>query len=424
MSEIINSLFFIATAFARGGGGGSSSGSGGGGSGIIGFIVFIIVLICGLYIRNKKIKKAKETILQAESKDPTWDENSIQQRVSNVFLSFQKDWSDFNVEGMKQYLTDAYYRRMVLEMAVLKNMKRKNLVENPNIKNIAILEAKDSDDNNQDTFTVEITARANDQLIDEEAGKVLYKDDNAFTEYWIFKRCDNDWKLDLIKQGTENTSLTESKIVDFSNRNNFFYDPDFGWLMMPNQGAIFRKSTPKTSDINNHVIGYFRDKIVEFYTFIPISGQSSGYIYPNNHWVGTSIMTAVVSSSMLGNSGGADLDKSNYIVAQAILPINHFDILLRKKRWLFNFAPKGLRRIETESNDFNKKFCLWSDPNDQATSFELLTPNFMEKIYALPYELNIEVVGNVLYLYAKSRQDINYDSMLEILSWAFDEMKM
>jgi hypothetical protein len=33
------------------------------------------------------------------------------------------------------------------------------------------------------------------------------------------------------------------------------------------------------------------------------------------------------------------------------------------------------------------------------------------------------VVGNFLYLYAKSRKDISYDQMLEVLSWAFDEME-
>ena len=114
----------------------------------------------------------------------------------------------------------------------------------------------------------------------------------------------------------------------------------------------------------------------------------------------------------------------NYIVAQVVLPIRYRDILVRRKRRFFNFSPRGLRRIETESNDFNKTFCLWADPVDQVSSFELLAPDFMEKIYELPFELNIEIVDNFLYFYAKSRQGINYDTMLSILSDSFNEMKM
>jgi len=48
----------------------------------------------------------------------------------------------------------------------------------------------------------------------------------------------------------------------------------------------------------------------------------------------------------------------------------------------------------------------------------------MEKIYGLPFELNIEVVDNVVYFFTKNRGADNYQQMLEVLSWAFDEMKM
>ena len=47
----------------------------------------------------------------------------------------------------------------------------------------------------------------------------------------------------------------------------------------------------------------------------------------------------------------------------------------------------------------------------------------MEKIYSLNFEINIEVVDNVLYIYAPGVL-INYDEMLEVLVWAFEEMKL
>jgi hypothetical protein len=410
------SLFFASDAYARGGGGGS--GSGGGEGSVIGLPIVIIIVIYALYKRRKMIKQAKTTIEKAQQTDRAWDEDLIKKRVSDVFYAFQKDWSEFNVENMKSYLTDQYLKRMVLEMAVLKNMHRRNEMIDPNLKNVVILEASDSLNNDDDYFLAEITAQAHDKLIDETTGNQLYADSKSFTEYWRFVRNGNIWKLSLISQVTEEEALIEKDISDFSARNNFFYDPDFGWLMMPNRGAIFRKTNFKRSDINNHVIGYFRDKIVEFYTYIPVPG--------NNGSSGTFKWGKgeVPLSNFLGGDQQYSIGYKNYVVAQAILPINYRDILIKKKHWLFNFSPRGLRRIHTESNDFERKFCLWADPSDQVSSFELLAPNFMEKIYALPFELNIEVVDNVLYFYVKSRKEISYDKLLEILSWAFDEMKM
>lgn len=409
-------MFFILVSspqilFARGGGGGSGGGGGGGGgfdggggfhrSGtsigdgsfpialpifMVGFL--IIMFSFAVYNQKKKAEKIKKVVQTAAAQDLIWNESEITRHVSEVFLKFQNDWSTFGVDSMKSYLTESYWKRMVLELNVLKNENRQNLMKNPQLSRVTILDAFDSTDNAKDTFTAQINAQAQDVLLDTETNKELNVDSGVFTEYWDFVREGTEWKLNLIRQATENESLREPAIEDFAKRNNFFYDPDFGWLMMPNKGVIFSQSNFQTSDINNHVIGYYRDKIVELYTFIP---------NPNS---------------------------VNYIVAQVTLPIKYNDILVKKKNRFLNSDPSGLRRIKTESNDFEEKFCLWAHPEDQVSSFELLTPNFMEKIYELPFELNIEVVGSFLYFYVEGRNNVDYDKMLEILSWAFDEMKM
>jgi hypothetical protein len=328
----------------------------------------------------------------AQKSDASWNNEKLIARVGEVFTRFQNDWSNLNAENMRDYLSENYFKRMVLEMNVLKNEGRRNIMENVQLKSAVILEAVDELDNSKDKFVAEVDGKAKDILFDTVLNKNLYVDNDPFTEYWTFVREGENWKLDLIKQATENAAMIENKIAEFSTRNNFFYDPDFGWLMMPNKGVIFKKTSFKNSDINNHVIGYFKGKIIEIFTYV-------------------------------SNTQNDQTFSTNYIVAQTVLPKSYNDILVRRKRKFFNFGPRGLRRIRTESNDFDNRFCLWADKNDQATSFELLTPNFMEKIYSLPFELNIEVVGNFLYFYAKSRKDIDYDKMLEILSWAFDEME-
>lgn len=415
MFLIFTSLFcifaFPISVLARAGGGGSGggfngSGASGGGSGgglvgIIGFaVIFIVVVVVGIIQRRKKIKQAKEAVFKAAATDGTWTHSILTDRARDVFLQFQKDWSDFNVEAMKEYLTTDFYKKMVLEMNVLKNFWRQNLVNSPKIQSINVIEAKDDLDNSRDTFTAEIIARADDVLMNTYHKVPLYKDSSYFTEYWVFTRDGEKWLLGRIKQSTENPNLIERAIINFSDKNNFFYDPDFGWLMMPNAGAIFSKTDFKTSDINNHVIGYYRDKIVEFYTYRRLRGwRPRGGLVQASQYI-------------------------SYTVAQAILPIRYNDILVRRKKWLWNPAPRGLRRIKTESVDFNNKFCLFAAPGDHISSFELLSPDFMEKIYHLGFVLNIEVVGNVLYLYYPGTSSADYDKMLEILSWAFDDMKM
>lgn len=412
-------LFFFSPArflFARGGGGGSGGGGGGGGFGgggggvghsisqlpggniliyvmTFSFLILVpFVVVWGIYQKKKKIKATSAMVEVAAANDPVWNEIQIIERIKEVFVKFQNDWGNYDIDSMKAYLVDSYWKRMVLELNVLKNEHRQNFMQDVVIYSVVLLSASDSANNTEDTFTAQVTASARDALVDTESNVELYVDSSSFTEYWDFVREGDVWKLVLIRQATEQAALREPAIESFAQKNDFFYDPDFGWLMMPNKGVLFSKSNFGTSDINNHVVGYFRDKIVEFYTFIE-------------------------------NPQSRTAD-DNYVVAQVALPIKYQDILIRRKRPLLNIGPWGLRKIETESNDFNKKFCLWAAPEDEANSFELLAPNFMEKIYDLPFELNIEVVGSFLYFYAKSRSGLDYDKMLEILSWAFDEMKM
>jgi hypothetical protein len=77
---------------------------------------------------------------------------------------------------------------------------------------------------------------------------------------------------------------------------------------------------------------------------------------------------------------------------------------------------------------------------EQATSLELLNPKYMEQLAAVPFEINIEVVDNVVYLYApisgllKKKPDDavyqsgdmaqKYQTILQLLQAAFKEMKM
>ncbi len=392
--------------FARGGGGGSGGGGGGGGGGFGGsgrggsplelilYAILISIYIWGVSIqyqrRKKNIAGVLKEIKRAGDLDPTWDREALEKTIRQTFVRFQKDWTNGASEPMKEYCTPEYAERMRLELAVLAAERRQNRVNTPEVISLTFLDAHDEHKNDTGRFQVELVARANDQLVDLDTNTVLYEDRSRFTEYWNFIRSGDKWLLQRIGQATASSAVVEDRIEAFAQQHQFFYDPDFGWLMMPNKGVIFSRSNFKTSDINNHVIGEYRGKIIELYTFMPSGDEQRG---------------------------------KNYLVAQTTLPVRYNNILVRRKRRFWNFAPWGLRRITTESNEFENKFCLYAAPGDQMSSFVLLSPDFMAEVHDLPFELNIEIVGSFLYFYVDERKNVDENEMFRLLSRAFDSMK-
>lgn len=406
---------------ARGGGGGSSSGGGGGGGGgfssgssysgyssstgsggsgssggswWVSLMVFgVIFIVFWVIIKSIKARglsgnaTVPDGYIDPEvAKDATEQQKKLVAESKKTFIGFQQAWSEFDLKKMKTIVGPDYFKKMTLELNVLKNYERQNLMENVVIGGAYIKQA----DNYDDGFEVFFSASATDKLIDKRENTNIYTDNSTFSEIWHFKKQGSKYVLVGIAQTTADEGKYDAGIAQFASTNDFYYDPDFGWLMMPTRGAIFGPAGFGRADINNHVIGYYRDKIVEFYSYEPQAGAG---------------MEPVT-------------------IVQAILPKRYDDILVTEKSW-YNFKPKqkGLEKVETESNDFNKKFAVWAARPDQATSFELLATNFMERIYALDFEINLEVVDNVIYLYSPGANQ-NYKEMLEVLSWAFDEMKM
>ncbi len=416
LKEVENNLIL-----ARGGGGGSSSSSSGGGghsssssssshyssssggtgSGadlpwwgttLIIFLSFVLPIIIIILIAKfgKKVSSGSISGPPAGYIDLTKNGNEKEQELTqsgkDIFLSFQKAWVDFDLKAMKKITSPDYYKKMVLELNVLQNYGRQNIMDNITIQKAYILKSSDYSGG----FNIYFVASANDKLIDTKENKTIFTDNSTFSEIWTFEKSGKNYVLGSITQTTAEASKFEPSIAEFAKTNNLYYDPDFGWLMMPSRGAIFGPAGFGNADINNHVIGYHKEIIVEFYSYEPKAG----------------------------------VGMKPFVVAQAILPKSYDDILVTEKSW-YGFKPKakGLNKIETESVEFNKKFAVWAGNADQATSFELLATNFMERIYALSFEINIEVVDNVLYLYSPDT-NIAYSDMLEVLTWAFKEMKM
>ena len=366
----------------------------------------------GLLGKLKPSKKLKADLSKAQAQDSAWNEESITSHAKDVFMKFQQDWSNLNAEAMKPYQTAQYQYHNALMIYALQLAGRKNIVSDITILKTILLDIHDDATNNNDTLIVGIEASARDSIVDTTSNKELFKTNDSFEEFWKFQRSGDTWLLDGIQQATEAMWPHNTELENFANSNGYYYSADWGWLLLPQRGQLFNKGRFGTSDINNHVIGLYDSKLlVQIYSYVPVPSKNNNLIIPQNR--------QVVFGKNLG---------SPYLIAQAYLPKNYGNIVVRRKKgWSIFSSIRGLKKVSTEWSDFNKKYEVFATSIEQATSLELLNPKYMEKLEAVPFEVNIEVVDNVVYLYSKEKNAVGaqaYETMLSLLQAAFKEMKL
>lgn len=403
---------------ARAGGGGS--GGGGGGAGIIVLPIVVIGAIVAWWRRRKQIKRAEKAIEQARANDPSWD--GVVERAQNIFVQFQQDWSDFSVPNMQTYLTPRYLQHITLMMRALKQMNRQNKMSNVQLQQATLFNVSDSSEDELDNFDIEMRASANDELMDLTTNSTLFVDAKAFTEVWNFEREGGQWMLDKISQVGIETSIEKgytskddkkakadeaTKMRRFAEENNFFYNADFGWLLLPLRGLLFSLSSFGRSDVNYHVIGDYRNVLVQFYQYVPIIQDKRRF---------ADYFKALYKPAYRYEA---------YMIAQAVLPKSYGNIVVRRKSpiGLFSFTPLGMTRVSLEGVDFDKDYFVYATDVEKATSLELLNPAYMEQLLAVPFKVSVEIVDNVLYLYSTDKK-ADFDIMLALLKNAFEEMKM
>jgi hypothetical protein len=230
---------------------------------------------------------------------------------------------------------------------------------------------------------------------------------------WHFEREGKNWALDSITQINMDNLVTsydpvvDEKYFNFAQKNAFFYNADFGWLLMPMQGILFSEANYGRSDINHHVIGIYHDVIVQFFEYTPL------------------IRDKAKLKDHLRHLYKKYKPMAKYTIAHATLPKDYSNILVERRSLpsFFSFNPAGMVKVTLEWPEFNKMFEVYAHDVDKVTSLELLHPAFMEKLARLHYRVNIEIVGNNLYLYTTDKK-ADYQQMLDILKEAFEEMKM
>lgn len=355
----------------------------------------------GLYNWYSKLRRNKKTeaaLAAAAQTDRAWDEQALIAYTKQVFLRYQHDWTNYDTESMKTYMTPRYWHHAALMVYALQLAKRQNIMANSEIIESMVVEVLDNPGTDSDQVVVGVNAKAQDQTVDTRDNKLLFVDNKPFTEFYMFKRQGNTWLLDGIQQATQAQWTRNPELESFAASQGYYFSLDWGWLLIPSRGQLFGTAKFGTSDINNHVIGIYNKCLVQLYTYIPAPSRDS---------------------------------YNAYLIAQTNVPKTYGNIVVRRKKgilgWNFGGSVRGLNKVSMEWREFNDKYDVYASDVEQVTSFELLHPAFMEKLEALPFEVNIEVVDNVVYLYApeNKRSGVErYEVMLGILREAFKQMEL
>lgn len=415
LTTMVISLF----GFAGGGGsdsGGGSSYSGGGGDyssssdsdgeftweGLLFtlaiFAICIPIMIVDEKIRErrnhkKRLKEQRE--LNAIDQNRTEREKWIHREAEQIFAQYQQDWSDYNLENIQKYTTDKYYQHASLMLDAIDKMNRRNVVSNLSITR-TILCTPINDETTLPTM-VQLMFRfgGTDSLEAVDTKHLIYSNNaRGIVEYWDFIYDGESLKLNGITQSTESTPHLVESIAEFAKDNNLFYSPDWGRLALPTRGLIFNGyDVLVNADVNNHVVGRWNNCLVQIYTYSAIPGNPNSY----------------------------------YIVGQISVPKSYEGVIIEaKKAKLKMEKPKDYNKFEMEWGDFNRHYDVFAASKDALPAFELLNPAFMERLYERNLPYNLEVKDNIIYVFAKVKKarKEDYAELLNILSEAFNELKM
>ena len=367
------------------------------GSGFFGSIIALGAIIgapAGLFNWFSEVLKqsaeVKQRLKRAAANDPMWDEAQLVDFAKQTFMRYQYDWSRQDTESMKQYMTEDYHYHASLFIYTLQLMQRTNTVEDIVIDEAVVTQVHDDQNDANDRVTIGITARAKDTLINTAANAAIFTDNSSFTEYWTFARSGSTWLLADIGQATADMDAYNNELAAFAARNKYCYSVDMGWLFIPERGQLFGQAKFGVSDINNHAVGLYKESLlVQLYTYAAFNGAQPR------------------------------------VIAQVNVPKTYGNIIVHRKQ-SSNINTRGLERIETEWIQFNQQYEVYASNAEQATSFELLNPTYMEQLAALPFAVTIEVVDNVIYLYTDERgTDVaTYGIMLDLVHKAFKELRL
>lgn len=368
---------------------------------VISFVFMSVYLVNKYTVSEKKAKPLSagekgQMIASLTNTDynKTEQEKWIHEEAERIFVFYQEDWGNFNYKRIQNYTTDRYYQHACLMLDAIGRMNRKNVVSDLSVHKVCLFTEVGEHPKLPMSVLTMIKFSGVDEIVDSKTGKTIHKDRaSGIVEFWRFIYDGKTLKLEEISQSTESSPHLVENIEKFANDNRLFYSPDWGRLALPTDGLIFNEAGLYSADVNNHVIGRWRNALVQLYTY----------------------------------SEKPDVPDSYYLVGQINVPKEYKGVIIESKEAKIKIKkPYAYQSFKMEWNDFNDRYEVYAASEDSLTAFELLNPSFMERLYErnLPYTL--EVVGNTICFFANvsEAREEDYAELFDVLTEAFEELKM
>ena len=231
-------IFFVIVnkpldVLSRAGGGGGGGGGGSGGTGE-GDVIIALVALMGLgayylyqlYLRMQKIWLVNSALKILERQDPIWRKQKLIRFVKNLFILFQRAWSNKDRDTLKMLMTESLFGEWAELLDKMDEMGQRNVLQGLRVASVNIIDVRDYKNDDLDTFSAEISAIAVDYTVDNKGQWTIPKwkknlDSNMlrlpkpFIEVWNFIRSENTWILKHVDQATQRSrSVGRNILID------------------------------------------------------------------------------------------------------------------------------------------------------------------------------------------------------------------
>ncbi len=160
---------------------------GGDGSTLL-IIIILVIIIFGIPIL-KSLKKGKgksapvapgatptdistlRPINEYKSVDPDFSQPDFCEEISNMYVRFQNAWQDKKLDGIRPYLSDAFYAQVDRQLDAYRRNKQTNRIERISVLGVDLVGWKQESGN--DVMIARLRTRIVDYVVDDTTGNVV-----------------------------------------------------------------------------------------------------------------------------------------------------------------------------------------------------------------------------------------------------------
>ncbi|MBI3555173.1 MAG: TIM44-like domain-containing protein, partial [Deltaproteobacteria bacterium] len=133
--------------------------------------------------------------------------------IRKSFVQLQEAWSNQDVHLLQTLLYPTLFTDWFKQIDDMIAKGERNQVRNVIIRDLAIVDVQNYQNNDQDCFTVCVDASASD-LTFNSVGEIVKDQTGAFREFWTYQWCDGAWRLIAVSQKDKWQLFVNAPIVD------------------------------------------------------------------------------------------------------------------------------------------------------------------------------------------------------------------